>query len=350
MIAYIVDDDINMCNCLKQLIPWGELGFEYPIVCSNGLDAVMQIEGEKPDLVVSDLKMPGMDGKELCINVREHYPDVDFIFLSAYEDFQTMQIALKYGVKCYILKPINKEGIEQIITAIKQCVSQKKQNDWWNTIFSSTMTEKIYDALDKRDNMFFYDFITEIKTHVKNNMEQTRHLTLYLMQLLNEYVYSDAYLKEISVLGRSEQKNLQKIYQLDDVEACINFVKNCYDEVLSLMPENREKKDLIGEIHELVANNYMNPDFGVAWISEEVHLAPAYLSRIYSSYSEVNLVNYIVNYRIKEACKLLQTTTLSISKISLMTGYRNVNYFAKLFRVAKGMSPSEYQRQYHGEL
>ena len=106
--VYVVDDDFNVCQCFEELIDWPSLGCDPPVICRNGANALEKMNTRPPDLVISDLKMPVMDGVTLCREIRKRNADVEIIFLSAYEDFSTAQLALKYGVQDYILKPLTR--------------------------------------------------------------------------------------------------------------------------------------------------------------------------------------------------------------------------------------------------
>lgn len=348
--VFIVDDDPNMCTCLKQLVPWNELGCNVPVVFNNPLKVLDILPECKPDFIVSDLKMPEMDGKDLCRLIREQYTDVDVIFLSAYEDFSTMQLALQYGVRGYILKPICRESINQVEKIVKKIVKEKSQERWWEQNFDAELPERLIRALAERDSDYFDCFFADMLLHKDDSLKTVQHYCLYLLHVLLDFIHKDNSLKEYTLLGANDQKGLQRLIQFQVGEACIFFVQNNYKEVLSLLPGKREKQVLIDQVHEFVAANYGDPDFGVAWIADQVHLTPAYLSRIYGRYSEVSLVEYIVAYRIRKACELLRKTFLPINQVSAQVGYPNVNYFAKLFRRQKGLSPSDYRKEYHSGI
>ena len=99
MRVLIVDDDYLTCRCLKELIKWRDIGCEEPMIAHNGTEAVHVMQTSKPDIVISDVRMPMMDGRALCEYVYEHYRDVTFLFISAYEDFKTAQMAMRYNAK-----------------------------------------------------------------------------------------------------------------------------------------------------------------------------------------------------------------------------------------------------------
>ena len=348
--VYIVDDDPYMCQCLQKEIPWTEIKCNAPSVFNHALEALDALELCEPNIIVCDLKMPGMDGTELCRLVRERYPDVEVIFFSAYEDFQSAQMALRYGVRDYILKPICEESIAKLEAIIKKIVSEKSRIRWWDQTFDSELAVRHNQALRECNREYFECFFEDMDQHKHDGLKLIHHFCLYLMHILLDFVHKEKKLKEYTLLKVNEQKHLQLLLDTEDPEECIAFVKNCYEEILDLLPENTEKTALIDQVHELVEEYYMIPDFGVAWIADKVHLAPAYLSRVYAKYSQISLIEYITEYRIKRACELLRTTFLPISQISAHVGYRNINYFSKLFRTHKGKTPSEYRNAYHSGI
>lgn len=89
--------------------------------------------------------------------------------------------------------------------------------------------------------------------------------------------------------------------------------------------------------------DYSNPNLSVESLAEHVHLNPAYLSTVFKKDTGQSLKHLITRVRIQRACFLLRTTNLSISSISVQTGYRASNYFAHTFRQEMGMTPGEYR-------
>lgn len=121
MIRVIVaDDEYKVCQLICQLIDWEELGMRLIGTASNGLEALKMIEAEKPDLVLTDIRMPGFDGLELLKRAREVQPDVEFIIISGYSHFEYAQTAIRYGVSDYILKPVNKETLNATMQKARQ--------------------------------------------------------------------------------------------------------------------------------------------------------------------------------------------------------------------------------------
>ncbi len=113
----IADDEEKICRLIDHLIDWKSLNMELVGVAENGIDAFSMIKEQNPDLVITDIRMPGYDGLELLRRARKYNPNIEFIIISGYSHFEYAQTAIRYGVKDYLLKPIKKQ---QLWTTLKE--------------------------------------------------------------------------------------------------------------------------------------------------------------------------------------------------------------------------------------
>ena len=109
----IVDDEKTIRNGLTFAVPWNEHGYIVVYTAKNGIDALHFMKTHYADIIISDIKMPRMDGLTLQKEIRKKYPQLPFIFISGYEDFTYAQAALKNGAFSYILKPIDVDELLQ---------------------------------------------------------------------------------------------------------------------------------------------------------------------------------------------------------------------------------------------
>ncbi|MCG8481907.1 MAG: response regulator [Clostridia bacterium] len=114
----IADDEMRVCQLIDKLVPWKEYGIEVVGVAYNGVDAYNQICKSKPDIVITDIRMPGYDGLELIRKTKEYDESISFIIVSGHRDFEYAQNAIKYGAEDYILKPIVQDELINIINKI----------------------------------------------------------------------------------------------------------------------------------------------------------------------------------------------------------------------------------------
>ncbi|MCD8170318.1 MAG: response regulator, partial [Clostridiales bacterium] len=100
--------------------PWAEMGFEVSGTFPNGKNALDYIERYLVDVVLSDIRMPKMDGLELARAISKGYPNITVVLLSGYAEFEYAQEALRFGVKEYILKPIKYDTIIRVFSKIHE--------------------------------------------------------------------------------------------------------------------------------------------------------------------------------------------------------------------------------------
>ncbi|TQI66463.1 response regulator [Clostridium sp. KNHs216] len=105
----IADDEENVCQLIRGLIDWASLDMEIVGIAHNGVEALDKVEKLLPDLMITDIRMPGYDGLEMIRRATNIKQDLDFIIISGYHHFEYAQNAIKYGVSDYLLKPIRKE-------------------------------------------------------------------------------------------------------------------------------------------------------------------------------------------------------------------------------------------------
>ena len=134
----VVDDDMNVRNGLKVLVPWEDYGFEIIDSAMDGKDALEKYKQQSFDLIVVDIQMPRMDGLELIAAVRGMDPFVHFLVLTGHAEFDYAKKAIEWKVDGYILKPIDEEelidNLKRIRTVIKMEQEEKLfitgDNNW----------------------------------------------------------------------------------------------------------------------------------------------------------------------------------------------------------------------------
>lgn len=123
----IVDDEKIIRESIRHLIDWENLGIEVVDVCKNGLEAYDAILDEYPDIVLTDIKMPGLSGLELIEKLSGTREHIQFIILSGYGEFEYAKQAMRYGVRHYLLKPCNeKQIIDAIENVKKDCLMRQE--------------------------------------------------------------------------------------------------------------------------------------------------------------------------------------------------------------------------------
>ncbi len=124
--AIIADDEQYIIELIISLVNWNDLGISVIGQASTGREALNLIVKEKPEIVISDIRMPGMDGLNLVKNVKELNIETNFILISGHKEFQYAYGAIKYGVEYYMLKPINEKELVRNLVQITDKIKSKE--------------------------------------------------------------------------------------------------------------------------------------------------------------------------------------------------------------------------------
>lgn len=139
----LVDDEEEVRSAILRKIDWSGIGFGQVHDAENGQDALEKIEQYKPDVLLTDIRMPYMDGLKLCEQVRKKYPSMKLLIFSGFDDFEYAKQAIKLKVTEYILKPVNVEELSEILTRVKlgldEEIRQRRDVDRLRSNFESSI-------------------------------------------------------------------------------------------------------------------------------------------------------------------------------------------------------------------
>lgn len=124
--ALLVDDEALIREAISENIRWEEMGFELVGSCENGRDAMNLIRQNPPDLILTDICMPYVDGIELARYVHENYPDTKTVIISGYDEFEYAKQAVRYQVMEYILKPVTPAELTEVLQRARASLDEKK--------------------------------------------------------------------------------------------------------------------------------------------------------------------------------------------------------------------------------
>lgn len=121
----LVDDEEEVRKGILRKMDWEKLGFQVAGDAENGEEALEKIEQLKPDVVMTDIRMPYMDGLTLTARIRQKYPSMKVLIFSGYDDFEYAQQAIKLNVTEYILKPVNVEELTEILNRVRENLDEE---------------------------------------------------------------------------------------------------------------------------------------------------------------------------------------------------------------------------------
>ncbi len=525
----IVDDDEILLRGLTDKIEWEKLGIKMIASYDNGKSALDALIKYKADILLTDIKMPMMDGIELIGHVKKYNQDISVIIISAHDEFEYAHEAIKKGADGYLLKPINLDYLRELmlkivkdkeyqksinakIKKVSYLQEEKKNNDKFRMyydllfetmsedefasnysnnipseeykVFSTTVIkyknvtkddefillqnlgdqavniaeigrfekisvlniyrkliiiacaknhEELSDMLEimKAKLRSYTDILgSEIKVVFQNGQVVDEFYKLgisyqsalqlddlyyanygkselYSVDLLNDYdedvecIESAEKIAEITLLGdkktlNQELENYEILIKKQGKKAKMIFshtlsiifsylehecdtvsieLNNVVGETVIILDEiiseetlkegikslsnklyliidyintqsDKSNKQLMINAYRYIDIHYINPDLRLIDIAEHVGLSKNYFSKVFKTITQKSFTDYLIDYRMEKAHKLLINTDYRGYEVSYMVGYNNPTYFSSTFKKYSGFSPSEFKKMH----
>ena len=153
---FLAEDEVVVRETIKRMIPWEELGFELVGEAADGEMALPLLLRQQPDLLITDIKMPFMDGLTLARLAKKEIPGLKVVILSGYDDFNYAKQAIGIGVEDYLLKPITKNALIERLSEIRSRYEHEKTQKEYYEKFQREM-----QAYEKNSSRDFFEALVD---------------------------------------------------------------------------------------------------------------------------------------------------------------------------------------------
>ncbi len=157
--ALIVEDETTIRSGLVRHLKWAELGVDEVRAAESAEEAFSILENYRPDLVLSDIRMPGMDGIQMATAIRERFPDTQIAFITGYTDKEYLQAAISIGVVGYVEKPVSLEELTKIVRKAVHYI-QKIRHIQMATLHSLINYSQALEEQEEKDGWNHYVLFT----------------------------------------------------------------------------------------------------------------------------------------------------------------------------------------------
>ncbi|MFJ7511820.1 response regulator [Peribacillus simplex] len=381
MKALIVDDEFNVRDVIRHLGQWEKYGITHLLEASNGDDAKRMIEKESPEIIFTDVKMPGMSGMELIEWLDSiSYPG-KVILISGFDDYSFMRKAIQFSSFDYLLKPIEADAFNKTLEeAVKSWANEEevranKDTGVYEDVKRFRSNQLVTAAcmgeqFDKND-IESYVPKADRYTLTLISFYQMHHPAPYIQLLADKLVER----KIGNVFALQNDHNLCLVITIPDhwlsVEEWISHqfdipvrlvcgepleslgdIHNSFKSLQKAMKNQNFRSihrlddlDVARRIEDIVSyvEKYYMEELSLEKLSNVFFLSREHISRKFKQKTGMLLSKYITKLRTDQAKRWLRETEKSIYSISLMLGYQDEKYFSKLFKKVVGMTPFEYR-------
>ncbi|MCI8623351.1 MAG: response regulator [Provencibacterium sp.] len=167
----IADDEKVIRESIRECVDWAEHGIHVVGCCANGLEALETVFDESPDIILTDIKMPGLSGLELIEKIQAIDQETELIIISGYREFEFAKKAMEYGVRRYLLKPINEAQLLDAVEDAKRCCQEKRSIQ--EAVREREQLRRQMDQYNRK--MFLYDLFLPGKRREEAVEDYQRH-------------------------------------------------------------------------------------------------------------------------------------------------------------------------------
>ena len=392
----IVEDEIFTAKQIKDAINWNDFNIAVGGVFTNGIKALDYIKEHHTDIVITDIKMPVMDGLTLIEKSKEISKDIQFIIITGHRDFEYARQAIKFGVLDYLLKPLQYKTLTDVLTKATNAVknvrtieavpfqnnqlSVFRQNLFANILCGiNTNLPDISHDLSKAKipeyimnnacmliNIDFVDFDNFLALRWKYSMTRFKNAVMKIIPFETESLYFiivNFLFDQLLIFVTSKSVNIDLKY---DVDKYMKLISNNMKEILSLdikyniisefnnieeiflnikqQQQINLHEDIIDKCKRYITEN-LSQQITLTDVADYIHLNPVYFSSYFKNKTGTNFSTYLKDTRIEHAKHLLKNSSISISQICEVTGFKSESYFYKLFKGVNGITPQQYRDQ-----
>ena len=338
--AIFIDDEIWALRGLQGIVDWKEFGFDNIGAFTDSREALEALPELKPDVVVTDIRMPEIDGMTLIERAREIVPDAVFVIVSAYRDFEIAKQALKNQVSDYLIKPLDKAEVRQSLTSLYEKLQATDKDSFTITDVDLLSEEAAGNAdvtrfvigllaggpiriltseadisdyglniIPVRIRGMLYSYIITGRTNAFYLEDRVKGIRIGVSTEMTDCGY-------LSVKAREAVKSFNGCFFYSDNEQTAKIQDYLYD--------NLDKKITVEDV------------------CSKFFLSKSYIFELFRENAEVSAMGFLKKVRLCHAADLLKLQKSSVSQVAAAVGFDDVGYFIKTFKSKYGCTPEQY--------
>lgn len=394
----IVDDEERIRERLLRILPWEEMGLEVVGEAQDGREALSLALERKPDIIITDICIPYIDGLKFVEILSERQPDTLVIVITGHDDFNYALSAIKLKVFDFILKPVIKDQLYSVMSKAcseldkriinekylgwaKGCirndltsVKERFLNDWvkGNITSDEFMQQKdIMDIdFDEQATMFVIAPLARIKEEaITRNLDKSQlmfQLFNTISDKLGEYprtiVFKDDSDNIVAIVPVTDVQKINAM--ITDINETVSRLCDCmvstvkktivggyhavpiiYLELITKLRKENDFTPIVNGMKQYIMANYSCSDFSVENLCEEFKISRTYAWKLLKAELGISFRELLSSIRIAKATELMGDPVLKLYEIADKVGFNSQHYFSLAFKKELGISPEEYRKK-----
>lgn len=368
------EDELLVRLGLQNSIPWSKYEMEVAALADNGMEAYRLFEEIHPDILITDLRMEGMDGLELVKRVREIDKECAIVVISCLNDFETLRKLIPYNINAYVLKA--SISIDEVCNVLEQTKEY--------LISIGRTAKKVIPDLEKPEDIISKYLLGDAVISLEDDFEIFEHLLLFsleeenkdkinklamdfIYELVNRQIPGEMLLplkdKEFCVFYRSTEKKMdERIKRINNsigdflgvrfkithssrrkAENLKDWFDRAYVQQYEINIDENSGKALIQKSIEYMQEHFRE-SLTLTDISRTIGLSVSYFSYLFKQETGKNYIEYLNEIRLLATMKDLMNTDEKVVVVAQKNGFQNLEYFSRYFKKQTGESPARWRK------
>jgi len=379
----IVDDEPVIRDGVKRTVQSRFPSFQVHLAAGPE-EAVQVLRSQHVDVVLTDILMPGMTGLELMSVSRKRHPHVKWVVISAHSEFAYAQEAVRLGARDYLLKPIGKEALTELIRKLHEEVQTESQISQEAQLLKANLKylrEAVFQRWASGLDIGRIDLKPFIDRHpqfrlvmVKMESDRKVHLEHFIIEnvfseLIDRYGHGFVVSYDSqSLLGlvtlreplclesltnelKSHLKTYLKVPFQVMASPLIRDFRTVPEEVQKLRQASNTQVyehyarggDKAVEVALQYIRTQFHADLSLEKVASVVYLNPVYFSQLFKQKTGLGFKEYVTQLRMEQAKQLLHNPQLKLADVAERIGYQDMRHFTQVFRKKFAVTPTEYR-------
>ena len=368
------EDELLVRLGLQNSIPWSKYEMEVAALADNGMEAYRLFEEIHPDILITDLRMEGMDGLELVKRVREIDKECAIVVISCLNDFETLRKLIPYNINAYVLKA--SISIDEVCNVLEQTKEY--------LISIGRTAKKVIPDLEKPEDIISKYLLGDAVISLEDDFEIFEHLLLFsleeenkdminkltmdfIYELVNRQIPGEMLVslkdKEFCVFYRSTEKKMdERIKRINNsigdflgvrfkithssrrkAENLKDWFDRAYVQQYEINIDENSGKALIQKSIEYMQEHFRE-SLTLTDISRTIGLSVSYFSYLFKQETGKNYIEYLNEIRLLATMKDLMNTDEKVVVVAQKNGFQNLEYFSRYFKKQTGESPARWRK------
>lgn len=353
----LVDDDKTIRYMLRRFTDWEQYGFRLAGEACDGKEALKKLAASSFELVITDIRMPGMNGIEFLQELKNRQIDVCLIFLSTYNDFEYAQQGIRLGVFDYMTKPVDDRALGGVLSRTRKHLDEEKflqlklseekrlVEESMALYYPSDREEKLVQLLFQGDKAVLSaaeSISAEIAQKLGLDLLKAKmlleRLTLHIRKKIEqEFPWIPKLENTTPAPGMNQRQTIEEMKA-----AFLQYIGNMLQVIQKY--ELHQKDGIVRKTCRYVMK-HVEEDVTLEDVATEVRVSKSYIGKLFKQKTGSNFNDYVTKVKMEHAKALLRSGDYKNYEISDKLGYSSPDYFGRLFKQYSGYTPLEFRKQ-----